>query len=201
MNAPTSVALGLAVALIGGAVAARQGPPASPPATVASSGNDATPSVRLSGTLPPGLWQHVRAAAPEAPEYLVIVLAADDVRTCEDLGRQLREVLRTRVARRQPVVVVRTDDDAHTVDTWLRRERIRGTVQASPPRGTLTPNFLPAPGPAVLRVSADGRVLDGVLHPTRVLNVRVVSFVRELNLHGAVPHPVPAHPHTGQETP
>lgn len=119
-----------------------------------------------------------RGEGGDAPSVL-LALRGSDVGTCEDLGRQARELQRWASGRDLRLVVWVEDDSTAVLQTFLRRERIRpGSVIRSAPlprlrdHGALTT-------PAALLVQPDGTV-RGTTHPERQPNVRVRSFADEL---------------------
>jgi hypothetical protein len=119
----------------------------------------------------------VRPAMRDAPGVLVVLRAAD-VRTCEDLGRQLRE-LQSRSPGTPMVVVADTVD---LLGAFVRRERLRASVvQLAAPAVVEGVSGLPTP--AVLVVDGTGGRVTGVAHPRRFSNARVRSFADELGEH------------------
>lgn len=137
----------------------------------------------LRGQATPAAWQVIRGAESdrETP-YVLIALRAADCFTCEDLGRQLRELQHARGTQERTVVVVTTPFDLAVVRAWLRRERVVGVRLAAVEGGVQLIGVGPVPTPAVMLLDSVGRVERGVAHPQRVPNVRLVSFAAELEL-------------------
>lgn len=110
---------------------------------------------------------------------VLLALRSSDVGTCEDLGRQARELQRWAVDRNLRLVVWVEADSTGVVETFLRRERIRpdSIIRSAP-----LPRIHEHPGlttPASLLVESDGTV-RGIAHRDRVPNVRTRSFADEL---------------------
>lgn len=142
--------------------------PAPPPATEAPE-----PRV-ITGSLGSTASTAVAELAGTSPLVLV-VLRASDWFTCEDLGRQLRDL---QYRNRSLTYVIATDSVDRT-RSFARRERLRWPVITLAPRDVLH-GYPALPTPAVLAVRDNGRRVDGVAHPERVPNARVRSFADEL---------------------
>lgn len=112
---------------------------------------------------------------------MLVVIDSESVSTCEDLGRQLRELQRTTLARRQPTVVATPRRDAAIVAAWLTRERITRAAQLAI-ADSLYAGGARVRAPAVLLLDSSLVVRVGVIHRTRVNNTRARSFVQELGL-------------------
>lgn len=135
------------------------------------------------GRATPAAWQAIRGAEPErGRRYMAIALRAADCFTCEDLGRQLRELRHARGAKDRAVVVVTTPSDLTVVRAWLRKERVIGVRLAAVDGGVQLIGAGPVPTPAVMLLDSVGGVERGVAHPVRVPNVRLISFAAELEL-------------------
>lgn len=138
-------------------------------------------TVRFAGRLGPGVMEAVRPLGWQST--VLVVLRGDDVRACEDLGRQLRELRRAvpdADGRGMAVLV----DPAGEADLrlFLARERLpRVRVVTADPAGLLADGTAVAT-PAALVADGDGRVRAGVSHSTRFKNVRSRSFAQELPL-------------------
>jgi hypothetical protein len=109
---------------------------------------------------------------------VLILLHARDWRSCEDLGRQLREMLRV-TAPGYRVLALVDPAAAGEYRTWMRREHVTAEIVASPPDSVFARPG-PVPTPAVL-VTHDGRTARGVGHPVRFPNMRIRSFAEELD--------------------
>lgn len=110
---------------------------------------------------------------------LLVLLDSADVRTCEDLGRQLRE-LRNRAGAELPVFILADSEALVTVRTFARREHLLAAGLIAIPSGEVVKRGSDFPTPAVLIVRG-GEVVFGVGHPRRFPNVRARSFADELS--------------------
>jgi hypothetical protein len=135
---------------------------------------------RFTGTLS-GRAAHDLAAAGNG-SALAVVIRASDVRTCEDLGRQLRALRRAYGPQRTLTVWT---DTAAALEAFVRQEHLaRTVVRPLPPREVMADGRDLAT-PAAL-VAEDGRVVEGVSHTKRAPNARLRSFADELgSLRGA----------------
>jgi hypothetical protein len=131
----------------------------------------------IQGVLTSFAAKAVRPAMRDAPGVLVVLRAAD-VRTCEDLGRQLRE-LQSRSPGMPMVVVADTLD---LLGAFVRRERLRASV-VQLAAAAVVDGVSALPTPAVLIVEGAGGRVTGVAHPRRFSNARVRSFADELGEH------------------
>ncbi len=113
---------------------------------------------------------------------LVLFLRARDCVTCEDLGRQLREVQHTTRLRPLPLVLVAPADEAREVLDYLAAQKVdvATTIAADP--DTVLANRQPVPTPAMVLVDARGGIVSGTAHPKRLPNLRLQSFAAELGL-------------------
>jgi hypothetical protein len=121
----------------------------------------------------------VRRAMGDVPGVLV-VLRDVDVRTCEDLGRQLRELQSESPGM---AMVVAADTGAmDALGAFVRRERLRASVVQIAAADVVagTPALST---PAVLVVQGTGARVIGTAHPRRFSNARVRSFADELGEH------------------
>lgn len=133
----------------------------------------------LSATLPAQSLPELRAAGgADAPQRTLVLLGAGDHRSCEDLGRQLRELERA-AGDAAPLAVWTVSADAEAVRAFLRRQHVDAQVMHT--------DSLPALGsgklstPAVLRVRTSDGWGEGVAHTKRFPNLRTRSFADELN--------------------
>lgn len=143
------------------------------PATPSTAALDSA-TVMLHGRLTPP----VRAllGRPEEGPSILVLLDSADVRVCEDLGRQLRELSRRVTV---PVFIVGDPQGMVRIRAFARRERLRPAafIPASP--GEVVEGRR-IPTPAALVHHPDGWVA-GVGHPRRFRNVRTRSFADELS--------------------
>lgn len=121
-----------------------------------------------------------KLAQPTAsiPEILVLLDSAD-IRACEDLGRQLRQ-LRNRAGPEMRVIVGTDSSALRGVRTFARRERLRAAGFVALAAREVIAGQADLPTPAVLIVRGN-QVVAGVSHPRRFQNVRVRSFADELS--------------------
>ena len=116
------------------------------------------------------------AGGREGP-WLVIMLGRGDLASCEDLGRQLRELLRREPGAR--VLVWTVESQREPVSRYLHREKVNAGILATatlPPLGHAT-----ATTPAALRVDPATGTVEGVAHSLRFPNLRARSFADELH--------------------
>jgi hypothetical protein len=133
----------------------------------------------IRGRLDDQSYAGIQDASSAAGRAVLLVLHGDDVRTCEDLGRQARELQRWAASRGARLVIWSAGDSTYPVTTFLRREKIR---EASIIHSATLPRLqhvAPIATPAALLVQPGGLV-RGTAHPDRVPNVRVRSFADEL---------------------
>lgn len=128
----------------------------------------------VAGGLTPAARSAVAEFASAAP-FVLVVLRGRDWLTCEDLGRQLRELEH----RNPSLTYVIATDSADVVQSFARRERLRWRVLGLRP-GDVVDGYPALPTPAVLVVREGGARLAGVSHPERVPNARFRSFADEL---------------------
>jgi hypothetical protein len=119
----------------------------------------------------------VRPAMRSALGVLVVLRAAD-VRTCEDLGRQLRELQ----SRSPGMPMVAVADTVDLLGAFVRRERLRASV-VQLAAAAVVEGVSALPTPAVLVMDETGGRVAGVAHPRRFANARVRSFADELAEH------------------
>jgi hypothetical protein len=161
-----------ATALRAGAGGRAASPESVPSAPTAAEYDSAT--VVVAGTLSDAVRASLTAADAHGRAF-VVVLGPDDVRQCEDLGRQLRDVQDLAGA---PLLVVSEPGTEEDVRVFLRRERLRGTAVPLRAAAVLEETTELAT-PAVL-VAAWGSSVTGIAHPRRFANARVRSFAEEL---------------------
>jgi len=178
-----AAAAALLVAGTAGALAMRQAHADSHPAPPVSQPRESLPlpepqdtgaTVSVRGRLAPAARTWVEAHG-RGSRALIVVLRARDVTVCEDLGHQLREVIRAAGSGTPATAVV---DRAEDVAGFLRREHLHLPVKILPP-DSLLDDGRPLATPAVLIVR-DGKIADGIAHPVRFANLRAISFATEL---------------------
>jgi len=114
-----------------------------------------------------------------AGAVVVVLLDTADIRVCEDLGRQIRE-LRTR-ADPAPLIVAADTAAMVFVRAFARREHLRPAGFAALIPGNLLVDGVRVPTPAALVVHTGSADVVGSSHPRRFANVRVRSFADELS--------------------
>jgi hypothetical protein len=167
----------LLTAVVAAACDAARGPGVARPSEVGIVASARVDTIR--GRLDNDSYAGVQGASPAAGRAVLLVLYGDDVRTCEDLSRQARELQRWAVSRGARLLIWSAGDSSLPVTTFLRREKIGA---ASIIRSDSLPHLqdsAPIATPAALLVEPGGAVL-GTAHPDRVPNVRIRSFADEL---------------------
>ena len=134
----------------------------------------AAASVRVRGRLAARARGWVTHAGRDGA--VIVVLRRHDIAVCENLGHQLRELVRAD-RRRRPVVALAEPGALEEVATFFRREHLHVPIRMLSPDSVFT-DTQHMPSPAVL-VAANGRA-EGVAHPVRFANLRVTSFAAEL---------------------
>ena len=152
--------------------------PPPPPQQRVEEFNFDSATVRLSGRLAAPAAAALREASA-GDTALVLLVERRDLATCEDLGRQLRE-LRRHWGPDRKIVVWGEADDPEAVRDYLKRERIAGTEVQPLPVSRVMEGRTRIPTPAVLVATAGGVVVEGVAHPYRFKNVRLRSWSQEL---------------------
>lgn len=130
----------------------------------------------ISGTLSASSRARI-AAHLRSGHAVLIVLRSRDRKSCEDMGRQFRALLRA-AGPGYPAVALVEPDAKDGYRTWMRREHVPVEVVPFSPDSMFTPTAS-LPTPAVL-VTRDGRTARGVGHPVRFPNLRTRSFAEEL---------------------
>lgn len=145
----------------------------------------------VTGVMPPVLTRELLGARGDSA--VVAAVRGRDCLTCEDLGRQLRQLV-SAVGGGMPVVIAMPARDSVRVKNFVRTERIRNvdlavfTVPLKLQDGSIVPT------PAAMVVGRDGRVRRGIAHVERERNVRAVSFAHELGFLPTTPVPPPIDP-------
>jgi hypothetical protein len=130
----------------------------------------------LSGLLPPDLTRELLRAGSDSA--VVVAVHARDVRTCEDLGRQIRQLASAVGSTTRLVIAIPADDSVRLLE-FVRVERIRN-VELAVITVPLKMNGIDVPTPAAFVLGRDGQVRRGIAHVQRERNVRTVSFAQEL---------------------
>jgi hypothetical protein len=109
---------------------------------------------------------------------ILVVLRGPDRLVCEDLGRQLRELLR-RAGPDYPAVVLVAPADEEDYRRFMRREHVPATIETLAPEHLLT-SGTDLPTPAVLVTRDGAHTAEGVGHTRRFPNLRLRSFADEM---------------------
>lgn len=138
-------------------------------------------SVALAGRLVPEAAKIVIDSVGSGP-IMLLVIASSDCFTCEDLGRQLREVVRLAPTGSHVVVATNADGLRRTRE-FLKRERVTPALVFGVESFSLLDGAVDAmPTPAVLIGQSATDSVGGIAHSTQAANVRSISFAEELGL-------------------
>jgi hypothetical protein len=110
---------------------------------------------------------------------VVVVLRARDTETCEDLGRQLRELQRA-IGRNRPLLIFAEPTRSSVIRNFVRSERLANVRIGEIATATIYAGKATLMTPAVLLVDRADSVVEGVAHPVRFPDARVRSFTEEL---------------------
>lgn len=110
---------------------------------------------------------------------VVVVLRAKDAETCEDLGRQLRE-LRRAIGPERPLLIFAEPSNGLPIANFARSERLANVRIAEIALETVLAGNASPVTPLVLLVDEADSVVEGVAHPLRFPDARVRSFASEL---------------------
>jgi hypothetical protein len=114
------------------------------------------------------------------PTAVVVALRASDIDSCEDLGRQLRELARHMHPRATLVISV-LESESSLIARFVRIERIPAARISVTKQPMTSRTGEPLSTPAALVFDGSGRLLAGVGHSTVVVGARVKSFAYELS--------------------
>ncbi len=184
--------VGVLMALLG-ASASRMLTPAAPArAGVPSVDPSQTPepdfdsaTARISGMAGAALMEALRRHNGSADSVIAIVLTAEDCLTCEDLGRQLRELRR---ATPLPVVIAAESLSAPVVATFLDREHLVTVPVVALPHASVLADGRRFTTPAAFIVTLGSGELAGISHTKRFKYARARSFRDELGFGGTEGH-------------
>jgi hypothetical protein len=111
---------------------------------------------------------------------ILVLLDPADIRVCEDLGHQLRKLVR-RAGAAFPLVFVVDSAALTDVRTFARREHLQASGFIGLRADAVIVEKQRVPTPAALVIQTDKGDVVGVGHPRRFPNVRVRSFADELS--------------------
>lgn len=149
------------------------------PANAGTRDQHVSAPVFVTGDVTGSAQTQLQAAGVQGPVVLIVVDSLL-ISHCEDLARQFREVLHSRIAHNLPAVVLTPANDSVRVTTWIRQERIVSQHIVTYTKALLVGDK-PVTGAAVLILNERLHVTSGVSHPVIVLNTRPQSFATELN--------------------
>lgn len=134
-------------------------------------------TVRFTGQLGPGILPSA------ADSTVLIVVQGTDTQTCEDLGRQLRDLHRAvpDVPGWNLAILVDAEGE-EALRTFLARERLPEMPIVVGDPGAFLADGRNLGTPAVVVADRNGGIRAGVAHPSRFKNVRGRSFAEELQL-------------------
>ncbi len=155
-------------------------------------------TARISGTAGVQLRQALARLTPEVDSAIAIVLTAEDCLTCEDLGRQLRELQR---ATPLPIVVAAESISIPVVTTFLGREHLRAVQVVAIAHASVLADGRRFTTPAAFIVSTASGELSGVSHTRRFKYARARSFREELGFAGTEEHDWAPSPLKQEKTP
>lgn len=119
---------------------------------------------------------------PGTTDVVVVMLRHADWSTCEDLGRQLRDLRRATRLRKFPMYVL-TDSANHSrLAVLLRRENIQPDHILVVDLEKQSLGLSRSTTPAALRLDPAGQVIVGIAHVETSPGYRRESFVQELEL-------------------
>jgi hypothetical protein len=182
------VVVGAAAALLGATASRLLTPDAAPPRVVSVDPSQTlepdfdSATARISGTAGSMLLRSLSSAVTGADSVIAIVLTAEDCLTCEDLGRQLRELRRSTPLR---VVIAAESISVAVVTTFLAREHLVAVPVIAIPHTSVLADGRPFTTPAAFIVTMASGEASGVSHTRRFKYARARSFREELGFGGA----------------
>lgn len=148
------------------------------PASLYSADGYSRATRRISGILSTAAERTLGAHAQRA-RTVAVVLRAEDLERCEDLGRQLR-MLRRSIGDRPQIQVMGETRKTQLITDFFARERIPGVRVVPLDAADVIAGTPSLPTPAVLVIDSTGTIVDGVAHPVRFPNSRFRSFAEEM---------------------
>lgn len=177
-------AMGVSAAAVSSIVARRIGQPATSDVRSRQTAADYRSATNYSqGVLTAHAAKTVRRGRDSASLAVVLVVRGSDVRTCEDLGRQLRE-LRRALGPTRPIIVLTDSSSVEMVGNFLALEHVASVSVAAESLTNLYSEPITLAMPAVLLVDWRDSVVQAVSHPQRFPDARVRSFSSELTALG-----------------
>jgi hypothetical protein len=179
-NVGKAVSLGIAGLIVGLAVRARSPDAAPPPLSAPRLMEDVSVAevAHINGTLSRSSLAQLSIGASGYDSLVVVLIAEKDCLTCEDLGRQIRNLVAS-VSNQRMVLLASPIADSVRVEQFTRAERLGLRAMYLSAALTLEDGST-IPTPAAIVVDRAGVVLRGVAHLVSVKNVRAVSFAEEL---------------------
>lgn len=127
-----------------------------------------------------GVRSEIQPRAGTGSQVVVLVIRERDVFTCEDLGRQSRELRNWAAELGLPFLVWAEADPDTRMPVFLRREHIPAAVVFLTRSAFAVETGSPIRSPAATLVNPATGEIRGFAHPERVANVRQRSFAQEL---------------------
>lgn len=136
--------------------------------------------VNLTGSIDLATVPRTALPAGEWTSAVAVLMTKSEWQSCEDIGRQLRELRREASSRGVPMVFWTDQASFDAMARELHRERlseIRLIALIDLGRQADGSSVLT---PAVVHFDSDGRLISGVSYPERHPNVRPVPFAAEI---------------------
>lgn len=137
-------------------------------------------AVRLTGSIDLAKVPQTALPSDDWTSAVAVLMTERGWQSCEDIGRQLRELRREASARVVPIVFWTDQESFDAMATELRRERLgESRLIALDDLGRRTDGGSIVT-PAVVHFDSDGRLISGVSYPEKYPNVRPTSFADEI---------------------
>jgi hypothetical protein len=137
-------------------------------------------AVTLTGSIDLATVPQTALPSDKWTSAVAVLMSASEWRSCEDIGRQLRELRREASARGVPLVFWTDQKSFEAVATELRRERLSGIRLIALDNLGRRIDGRTIVTPAVVHFDSNGRLIAGVSYPSRHPNVRPVPFAAEI---------------------
>ena len=136
--------------------------------------------VTLTGSIDLATVSKTALPSDEWTSAVAVLMTERAWKSCEDIGRQLRELRREASARGVPIVFWTDQKSYDAVATELHRERLTGIRLIALDDLGRRADGGSIMTPAVVHFDSDGRLISGVSYPVRHPNVRPVPFAAEI---------------------
>lgn len=134
----------------------------------------------LQARLATAVRSEIQPRAGTASQVVLLLIRERDVFTCEDLGRQSRELRNWAAELGLPFLVWAEADPDTRMPVFLRREHIPEAAVFLTRSAFAVETGSPIRSPAAMLVNLATGEIRGFAHPERVPNVRQRSFAQEL---------------------